>query len=231
MLSAPRVIPVSSKWWIIRSVRSLALEDSAWVVHQHTAQLLVGYALLLQRGNHVVMNVQIVPARQNLGQGPLRQPMVVAGSVVGENHLAGVAVPAHLGHGVDAIFERKDGINSKTIHADVGSVCDQFFQIFEIGSIAGVSDDHAGKINTFLAEDALLVESHASCRVGVRGDGYAGFAMRLCSGAQNSLYIFADTGLIGRAFQDAGFHSGISDAFSDVTHELVDDQLAATQRA
>src|SRR5260370_11876847 len=154
MLSAARVISGSVEGWNMRSVRSLELEDSAWVVHQHTAQLLVGYALLLQRGNHVVMNVQIVPARQNLGQGPLRQPMVVAGSVVGENHLAGVAVPAHLGHGVDAIFERKDGINSQTMHADVGSVFDQFFHVFESVSIAGVSDDHAGKINTFLAEDA-----------------------------------------------------------------------------
>src|SRR5260370_6140347 len=192
MLSAPRVIPVSSKGWIIRSVRSLSLEDSEWVVQQHGAQLLVGYALLLQRGNHVVMNVQIVPARQNLGQGPLRQPMVVAGSVVGENHLAGVAAPAHLGHGVDAIFERKDGVDSKTIHADVGSVCDQFFQVFRIGSIAGVSDDHAGKINTFLAEDPLLVESHASCRVAVRGDRYSGYAMRLRGGAQNSLYSCGD---------------------------------------
>src|SRR5260370_12671306 len=148
MLSAPRVIPVSSKGWIIRSVRSLAVEDSAWVVHQDTRQLLVGYVLRLQRGNHVVMNVQIVPARQNLGQGPLRQPMVVAGSVVGENHLAGVAVPAHLGHGVDAIFERKDGFNSKPIHSDLVSVCDQFFQVFVTGIIAGVSVVYSGRITT-----------------------------------------------------------------------------------
>src|SRR5947209_1400894 len=67
-------------------VSTLALEDFSGIFNQHDLQLLAGYALLLQRGNHVVVNMEVVPARQYRGQRPFRKPMVVAGGIMREDH-------------------------------------------------------------------------------------------------------------------------------------------------
>src|SRR5262249_9659176 len=105
-----------------RSVRSFSLKNSSRIVHQHSADMLVGYAFLLQGWDHVMVDVQVVPAGQHLGQRPLRQPMVVAGSIMGKNHLAGMTALAHFGHGVDTIFEGEDGVDAEAVHADVRPV-------------------------------------------------------------------------------------------------------------
>src|SRR5215472_14175238 len=111
MPSAPRVIPDSSNGWIMRSIGSLSLKNSSRVIHQHSVDLLVGDPFLLQSRDHVVVDVQVVPAGQDLGERPLRQPMVVAGGIMGENHLAGMAALKHLDHGVNTIFEGEDGVD------------------------------------------------------------------------------------------------------------------------
>src|SRR5262245_3394710 len=51
-----------------RSIGPLSFKDLSRIIDQHGAQLLVGYALLLQCQNHVIVNVKVVPLRQNLRQ-------------------------------------------------------------------------------------------------------------------------------------------------------------------
>src|SRR5437763_10327655 len=102
-----------------------------------------------------------MPARQYGGQRPLRQPMVVAGGIMREDHLSGVASAAHFRYSLDAVFKRENGVYAEAVHTDVGAVVGQLFQVGEVGSITGVSDHHAREINTLLAKDPLLVEPHA----------------------------------------------------------------------
>ena len=57
-------------------IAALPLKDPARICDEHRLQLLVGHALMLQRGDHVIMDVQVIPSRQHHGQGTLWQPVM-----------------------------------------------------------------------------------------------------------------------------------------------------------
>ncbi len=97
----------------------LLLEDFSWVRHQHGLQLFVGHALLFERGNYVVVNMEVVPSRHDAGQGSFRQPMVEAGRVMRKDHLSRMTALAHLRYGLDSICKRENGVDTETVHADV----------------------------------------------------------------------------------------------------------------
>jgi hypothetical protein len=59
-------------FWFCRLIPALHLENLPRVLHQHRMQLLLGHSLFLQRRYHIIMNVQVIPLRQDYGNRPLR---------------------------------------------------------------------------------------------------------------------------------------------------------------
>src|SRR5258708_12611134 len=110
-----------------------------------------------------------------------------------------MAALAHSRYGFNAVFKRKNGIDAETVHADKRTIADQFFQVSQVGGVAGVSDHHAREINTLFAEDPLLVKAHTPPGVGMRGNGHSGLPMRLCRTAQNSFTVLATPRLVAPA--------------------------------
>src|SRR5262249_21892227 len=100
------------------SIRLSAFEDLPRVLDQHRMQLVLGYALLLESGNYIVVNVQVMPARQNGWHQLFGQPVHEAGGIVGEDHLGGMATLTELGHRVHTVLEGENRIDAKAVHAD-----------------------------------------------------------------------------------------------------------------
>src|SRR5262249_34072650 len=126
-------------------------------------------------------------------------------------------------------LERENGVDAEAVHADIRSVTDQLFQVAQVRSVAGMPDHHARQVNAFFLENPLLVKPYAFHRMRVRRDWYAGLAMRLRRRAQDSLDVLGHARLVRRAFEDSSLDAGISDAFLDVAHKHIDDQLRTAE--
>src|SRR5438552_1223782 len=104
--------------WLAFLVGLLPFEDPAGVVHQHLVQLLVRDTLFLECRNDVIMNMKIVPSREQRRHHLLRQPMHETGGIMRQDHLTGVPAAAHFGYRLDTILKGQDRIDSKPVHSD-----------------------------------------------------------------------------------------------------------------
>ena len=75
-------------------VGALTLEDFSRIFDQHGIELGLRYAGAEQGRDHIVVNMEIVPAREDRGELALREPMIEARGVVREHHLLGVTLLA-----------------------------------------------------------------------------------------------------------------------------------------
>src|SRR5947209_14013468 len=130
-------------------------------------ELLVRHAAFFKSGNHILMNVQIMPVGKHGGEGALGQPIVEAGGIVREHHLTGVPALAQSGHCGYTILEGKDGVDTKAIHTKVGAFRHYFLEIRDIRGVAGMSDDYAAEIDTLLPENPLLIAATAPAGMSV----------------------------------------------------------------
>src|SRR5215471_5441773 len=88
-----------------------------------------------------------------------------------------------------------------------------------------MADDDTRKVDAFFGKDSLLLEASASMGMSVSRDGHTGTAVCMGDGPQNALDSTGHAGLIGRTFQDGGFHSGAGNAFPNVADKHVDHHL------
>src|SRR5258705_286914 len=77
------------------------LEEPARVELQQLGDLVLGDPLLAQSRQYCLVDVAVVPVRQDHRQQSLIEPVDVAGRVLGQHHRTGVTTPDQLRHGGD----------------------------------------------------------------------------------------------------------------------------------
>ncbi|MEZ5599367.1 MAG: hypothetical protein R3E84_23865 [Pseudomonadales bacterium] len=137
-----------------------------------------------------------------------------------EHHLPGVPLAAELRYHRHALLGGQQAVDAEPVHADDAAGIEQFLQIVQVIGIAAVAYNHTRQVHAFLAKDALLIESAAQFRVGVRGDGRAGLPMRPGAGAQGALHVRRQTGFVRGAFDHRGTDAGVGNPLLDVAHEM-----------
>src|SRR3989454_2779766 len=199
------------------------LEDDARITHEHLIDLILGDARLAERGEDVVGDVIVVPARAGPALVVLGEHVGPAVRVVGEDHLARVALAAEPREHLDPFLGGQVVLQAEPVHPDCATTFHQPApaQVLQVVAVAAVADDDAAEIDAFLSEDGLLRLARSSGRPRVSRDRYAGGLLGPRGGAQDVLDHRGHTGGVGGARGDGGLHAARADAAGDVADEEV----------
>src|SRR6266567_175755 len=191
------------------------LEDYARITDQHLLDLILTDAGLPERGEDVVGDVVVVPARAGPALVVLGEHVGPAVGVVGEDHLACVALAAEPREHLDPFLGGQVVLEAEAVHSDRAAALHQPAQVFQIVAVAAVADDDAAEIDALLSEDGLLRLARSSGRPRVSRDRYAGGLLGSRGGAQDVLDHRGHAGGVGGALDDGGLHAARADAAGD----------------
>src|SRR5438445_9346576 len=144
------------------------LEDYARITDEHLIDLILGDARLAERGEDVVGDVVVVPARAGPALVVLGEHVGPAVGVVGEDHLAGVALAAEPREHLDPFLGGQVVLEAEAVRSDRAAALHQPAQVFQIVAVAAVADDDAAKLDALLSEDGLLRLARCSGRARMR---------------------------------------------------------------
>src|SRR5262252_4390024 len=198
-------------------------ENRPGIAHEHVIDLILGDAGGAEGGQDVVRDVVVVPARACVELFLLGEEIRPAIGVVGEDHLARVALGAEPGQRLDALRGGQEVLEAEAIHADGAPALHEPAEVAEVVTVAAVADDHAAQAYAFLGEDGLLRLARASRRPRVRGDGHARGLLGPRARAQDVLDHRRDALGVRGALDDGGLDARAADALGDVAYEEIGD--------
>src|SRR5215469_14083432 len=148
----------------VSRLESGSFENRPGIAHEHVIDLILGDAGGAEGGQDVVRDVVVVPARAGAELLLLGEEIRPAIGVVGEDHLARIALCAEPGQHLDALRGGQEMLEAEAIHADGAPALHEPAEVAEVVTVAAVADDHASQVHAFLGEDGLLRLARTSRR-------------------------------------------------------------------